>query len=262
VQETKGCTMAGVSTRSLAVRALLALLLVSGSLTHVLAKETHDERKIEKADYDYDYDYDYGDDGDDGECNYADECYYEDDRCSLECNLDFQNCLDNASTCTDLDFGYSYLTGTIPSIIGELTALTELWLGGNDLTGSLSTELGLLTELWYLDLADNALYGSLPTELELLTNMDFLDVSYNFGLAGCRPYVGNVGTSYDYDETNLGTACPSLSPTTVAPTAPTVAPTVTTVAPTVTTVAPTVTTVAPTGSPTSGGGAHEDPDPN
>jgi hypothetical protein len=87
--------MAGVSTRSLAVRGLLALLLVSGSLMHVRAKETHDERKIEKDGH-------YGDMV--NECsNYdlqSEECQY--DQCRLECNLDFQDCLANPSTCTEL----------------------------------------------------------------------------------------------------------------------------------------------------------------
>ena len=125
--------MAGVSTRSLAVRALLALLLVSGSLMHVRAEENIDD--LEKdgaaiADYDYVYDYDsyYGCYHDDyGYHDYDDSCYHDDYgnhdysnrgngecsnyaeseecqeyHCRLECNLDFQNCLDDPSGCTGL----------------------------------------------------------------------------------------------------------------------------------------------------------------
>ena len=36
-------------------------------------------------------------------------------------------------------------------------------------------------------------------------------VKYNFGLEGCLVSVGFVGTSYDTDGTNLGTACSSAS---------------------------------------------------
>ena len=83
--------MAGVSTRSLAVRALLALLLVSGSLMHVRAKENNDDPEKDGAAID----------NQSGECsNYdleSEECQY--DQCRLECNPDFQDCLDDPSTC-------------------------------------------------------------------------------------------------------------------------------------------------------------------
>ena len=75
--------MAGVSTRSLAVRALLALLLVSGSLMHVRAEENIDD--LEK-------------DGPAIDNQESEECPSPPDS-SLECNLNFQNCLDDPSTC-------------------------------------------------------------------------------------------------------------------------------------------------------------------
>ena len=77
---------AGVSTRSLAVRALLALLLVSGSLMHVRAEENIDD--LEK-------------DGPAIDNQESEECPSPPDS-SLECNLNFQNCLDDPSGCTSL----------------------------------------------------------------------------------------------------------------------------------------------------------------
>jgi len=85
--------MAGVSTRSLAVRALLALLLVSGSLMHVRAEENIDD--LEK-------------DGPAIDNQESEECPSPPDS-RLECNLDFQDCLDDPSECT-----YLYAAPSLP----------------------------------------------------------------------------------------------------------------------------------------------------
>ena len=94
--------MAGVSTRSLAVRALLALLLVSGSLMHVLAKETHDEKDgpaINSLDGFFCSNYATQDPpGDDPRL----PCRFPYNHCELQCNLDFQDCLANQPDCTSL----------------------------------------------------------------------------------------------------------------------------------------------------------------
>ena len=59
-----------------------------------------------------------------------------------------------------------FLSGTIPTEVGQLTALRILKLGTNaPLTGPIPTELGLSTNLEVLDLSMNQLSGAVPVEL-------------------------------------------------------------------------------------------------
>ncbi|MFC1553150.1 putative Ig domain-containing protein [candidate division KSB1 bacterium] len=84
------------------------------------------------------------------------------------------------------------LTGTMPSEIGNLTALETLYLGGNNLIGSIPPEISTLTNLTYLGLDHNSLSGSIPPELGTLTNLVSLDLSYN-SLTGSIPLeLGNL----------------------------------------------------------------------
>ncbi|KAL3685527.1 hypothetical protein R1sor_003549 [Riccia sorocarpa] len=53
------------------------------------------------------------------------------------------------------------LTGTIPTVIGQLAELRELSMGNNNLTGSIP-DLSKLTKLKYLRLQDNSLSGPIP----------------------------------------------------------------------------------------------------
>ena len=65
-----------------------------------------------------------------------------------------------------LDLSTTLLTGTIPSTIGEFTALTSLFLQETEVHGTLPTELGKLTDLIStVALSDCLLTGTLPTEL-------------------------------------------------------------------------------------------------
>ena len=57
------------------------------------------------------------------------------------------------------------LTGSVPAVLGELSALSQLRLSWNHLTGPIPPELGRLTQLEYLGLAGNRLTGSIPQEL-------------------------------------------------------------------------------------------------
>ena len=61
------------------------------------------------------------------------------------------------------------LNGTIPTALGNLSALESLSLEGNQLTGSIPPELGQLSKLTYLNLSYNQLTGSLPKELGRLS---------------------------------------------------------------------------------------------
>ncbi|XP_021683463.1 probable LRR receptor-like serine/threonine-protein kinase At5g59680 [Hevea brasiliensis] len=56
------------------------------------------------------------------------------------------------------------ISGSLPSSIGNLTALTHLWLGENKLSGSIP-DLSMLKDLQTLHLDNNQLQGSIPKSL-------------------------------------------------------------------------------------------------
>ncbi len=92
----------------------------------------------------------------------------------------------------ELDFFFNNLNGSIPSELGNLTALTSLNLSINDLTGSIPSELGNLTALTNLNLSINLLTGSIPSELGNLTALTNVDLSLN-DLTGSIPSeLGNL----------------------------------------------------------------------
>ncbi len=61
-----------------------------------------------------------------------------------------------------LDVSWMGLTGRIPAVLGQLSALTRLQLGHNQLTGEIPGELGQLEGLWDIDLGGNQLEGCVP----------------------------------------------------------------------------------------------------
>ena len=72
--------------------------------------------------------------------------------------------------------------GTEESWEGVLVSggyLTQLDLAGNKLVGSLPSQLGDLTALQILRLNSNQLTGVIPTDLATLTNLQSVDLSYN-----------------------------------------------------------------------------------
>ncbi|EEC83076.1 hypothetical protein OsI_28199 [Oryza sativa Indica Group] len=80
----------------------------------------------------------------------------------------------------------NYLSGPIPSFIGQLTALTELHVGFNPLSGSLPKELGNLTNLNLLGISLTNFSGQLPEELGNLTKLRQLYTD-SAGLSGPFP---------------------------------------------------------------------------
>ena len=71
------------------------------------------------------------------------------------------------------------LTGTIPSTLGNLSALVSLLLYDNQLTGTIPSTLGNLSALKYLGLSNNQLTGTIPSTLGNLTNLTELDLRNN-----------------------------------------------------------------------------------
>ena len=75
---------------------------------------------------------------------------------------------------TSLEYVNIALTGTIPSEIGELTALKEFIFFNNALTGTIPTEIGSLTALTYIYININELTGPIPSEIGGLTALERL----------------------------------------------------------------------------------------
>ena len=80
---------------------------------------------------------------------------------------------------TGLRLANNRLSGSIPDVIGDLTALTSLDLDGNGLRGEIPVGLGRLTNLESLSLGDNQLSARIPSALGSLTNLQHLELFRN-----------------------------------------------------------------------------------
>ena len=80
--------------------------------------------------------------------------------------------LDGALQVVKLDLADNGLRGTLPTVLGMLTALRLLVLDDNQLSGTLPTEIGKLANLQVLWLQYNQLSGVLPTELANLEKLE------------------------------------------------------------------------------------------
>ncbi|GKU97127.1 hypothetical protein SLEP1_g10307 [Rubroshorea leprosula] len=89
-----------------------------------------------------------------------------------------------------LDLNNSWLSGSIPPSLGNLTKLRELFLGSNRLNGSIPPEIGKLHNVVTLDLSSNSLSGSIPPTLFHLTSLTELYLNSNI-LEGHIP--GDIG---------------------------------------------------------------------
>jgi Leucine-rich repeat (LRR) protein len=93
---------------------------------------------------------------------------------------------------TELDLSYNNMGGTLPSEIGNLTALTLLHLGSNQIGGSIPVEIGNLTNLTNIYLYNNQLSGTIPAEIGNLANVTRMNLSGN-QLSGALPAeIGNL----------------------------------------------------------------------
>ena len=86
--------------------------------------------------------------------------------------------LGNISSLRRMMFSNNQLTDPIPPELGNLTNLSHLFLDNNQLTGPIPPELGNCTNLINLKLQSNQLTGSIPAELGNC-NLQWLDLSRN-----------------------------------------------------------------------------------
>ena len=85
------------------------------------------------------------------------------------------------------------MDGTLPSALGQLSALESLWMEENRLTGNIPPELGGLRLLKRLSLDDNLLTGPIPESLGRLTYLHTLALADN-DLSGSIPVgLGGLG---------------------------------------------------------------------
>jgi hypothetical protein len=97
-----------------------------------------------------------------------------------------------------IDLPNNGVSGSIPSVIGLLTALTMLDLSRNPhLTGSIPTELGLLTDLLVLSIGFNSLKGPIPSHLGLLTQLQTMEVTGNQLISSIPSELGEL-TSLEF----------------------------------------------------------------
>nr|KAJ3422597.1 hypothetical protein HK105_007375 [Polyrhizophydium stewartii] len=80
---------------------------------------------------------------------------------------------------TQLNLGSLSLSRTLPSSLGQLTALQRFDVGINKFTGPIPDSLGSLTELTSLYLGLNLFTGPIPASLGKLTKLTFLNLGTN-----------------------------------------------------------------------------------
>lgn len=80
---------------------------------------------------------------------------------------------------TALELSYRNLDGTLPAMIGNLSALESLNLSSNKLGGELPEGIGLLTKLKTLNLRSNKLDGEIPRALKCLAVLEELNAQDN-----------------------------------------------------------------------------------
>jgi hypothetical protein len=73
----------------------------------------------------------------------------------------------------------TFLSGSLPSEMGQWTALEELRLPQNALTGRIPSTLGRCTGIQSMDLSDNELRGLIPSELGQLSQLYLLTMHQN-----------------------------------------------------------------------------------
>ena len=78
------------------------------------------------------------------------------------------------------------MTGTLPTLISQLSALSVLQLGDVNLSGTLPSQLAQLTSLIRIGMSSNRLSGEIPLQLKSLTKMQEMYVFF-CTMSNCPP---------------------------------------------------------------------------
>ncbi|KAK0600619.1 hypothetical protein LWI29_016810 [Acer saccharum] len=95
-----------------------------------------------------------------------------------------------------IDLSSNNLSGEIPKVITNLSALNSLNLSWNKLTGKIPENIQSLQQLEILDLPGNHLSGSIPPTMSSMTFLNRLNFSYN-NLSGPIPTTNQFQTFND-----------------------------------------------------------------
>jgi len=100
------------------------------------------------------------------------------------------------------------LSGTLPSEIGNLTAMRELILPNNSISGEIPAEIGNLGNLVVLSLGANQFSGSIPASIGNLSKLVSLDIGSNQLTGQIPESIGNLTEL----ETFFGNVCQLSGP--------------------------------------------------
>nr|XP_028945706.1 probable LRR receptor-like serine/threonine-protein kinase At3g47570 [Malus domestica] len=90
-----------------------------------------------------------------------------------------QKLIELSNLSISLDLSENYLTGSLPSNVGDLVHLTMLDVSNNKLTGEIPSTIGSCTSLEGLYLDNNKFEGTIPQSLKDLRGLEKLDISSN-----------------------------------------------------------------------------------
>ncbi|KAH3767653.1 protein brassinosteroid insensitive 1 [Pelomyxa schiedti] len=107
------------------------------------------------------------------------------------CGLPGVTCNTNKRV-TELDLGFSYLAGTIPSSIVHLSYLEVLDVGFNKLLGPVPQEFYQFPRLTRLSMAANYFVGGLNASIAKLKNLKTLYAPFNNFYGSLPPEIGNL----------------------------------------------------------------------
>jgi hypothetical protein len=78
-----------------------------------------------------------------------------------------------------LELGGNNLSGSIPSVLSNLSNLNYLYLYQNQLTGEIPSLLQNLSNLTHFDLSHNQITGKVPVWVVGMTSLEYLDLAHN-----------------------------------------------------------------------------------
>jgi len=123
------------------------------------------------------------------------------------CDFDEINC-DRLDQITEIDLTRNNLRGSLPSVIGMLSALKRLDLDSNSITGTIPSEIGILSSLTRFDIDNNSITGTIPSEIGMLSSLTLFYLEDN-SITGTIPteLCALTNTKIYYDESEISCTC-------------------------------------------------------